>query len=191
MIFTFLSILPSYMIYFFIKKNRKILKNKDLEIQELNNLFKIDKEKYLLDKISREDELKNDFNSSIEIINNKIKEYQINSHNLKKAIEIFESKSLTFFEAKFIPFKSLNKARVGSIIRVHKYSKKLETASKPTTSSIYEIYFESETEFAELIYSDGKIDVVDDISSFFVNNRFFALHFMLRKVFYFNWIKSS
>ena len=44
-------------------------------------------------------------------------------------------------------------------------SKKLETASKPTTSSIYEIYFESETEFAELIYSDGKIDVVDDISS--------------------------
>jgi len=127
MIFTFLSILPSYMIYFFIKKNRKILKNKDLEIQELNNLFKIDKEKYLLDKISREDELKNDFNSSIEIINNKIKEYQINSHNLKKAIEIFESKSLTFFEAKFIPFKSLNKARVGSIIRVHKYSKKLET----------------------------------------------------------------
>ena len=115
------------MIYFFIKKNRKILKNKDLEIQELNNLFKIDKEKYLLDKISREDELKNDFNSSIEIINNKIKEYQINSHNLKKAIEIFESKSLTFFEAKFIPFKSLNKARVGSIIRVHKYSKKLET----------------------------------------------------------------
>ena len=44
-------------------------------------------------------------------------------------------------------------------------SKKLETASKPTTASIYEIYFESETEFAELIYSDGKIDVVDDISS--------------------------
>ena len=43
--------------------------------------------------------------------------------------------------------------------------KKLETASKPTTATIYEIYFESETEFAELFYSDGKIDVVDDISS--------------------------
>lgn len=44
-------------------------------------------------------------------------------------------------------------------------SKKLETASKPTTATIYEIYFESETEFAELYYSDGKIELVDDISS--------------------------
>nr|WP_315234073.1 dynamin family protein [uncultured Flavobacterium sp.] len=44
-------------------------------------------------------------------------------------------------------------------------SKKLETASKPTTATIYEIYFESETEFVELYYSDGKIDLVDDISS--------------------------
>ncbi|MDD2819847.1 MAG: dynamin family protein [Flavobacterium sp.] len=44
-------------------------------------------------------------------------------------------------------------------------SKKLETSSKPTTATIYEIYFESETEFAELYYSDGKIELVDDISS--------------------------
>ena len=41
--------------------------------------------------------------------------------------EIFESKSLTLSEAKFIPFRSLNKARKDSIIRVHKFSKKLES----------------------------------------------------------------
>ena len=44
-------------------------------------------------------------------------------------------------------------------------SKKLETASKPTTATIYEIYFESETEFAQLCYTDGRIDLVDDISN--------------------------
>jgi GTPase SAR1 family protein len=44
-------------------------------------------------------------------------------------------------------------------------SKKLETASKPTTATIYEIYFESEKEYAELFYSDGKTDIVEDIAS--------------------------
>ena len=58
-------------------------------------------------------------------------------------------------------YKNIEEILINSLTN----SKKLETASKPTTASIYEIYFESETEFAELIYSDGKIDVVDDISS--------------------------
>ncbi|MFW2608723.1 hypothetical protein, partial [Aliarcobacter butzleri] len=69
----------------------------------------------------------NQFNLTLKSINHKIDEYKINIKKVKKAIEIFESKSLTLSEAKFIPFRSLNKARKDSIIRVHKFSKKLES----------------------------------------------------------------
>lgn len=43
--------------------------------------------------------------------------------------------------------------------------KKLETASKPTTSVIYEIYFSNNEEKAEIIFNDNVIKVVNDISS--------------------------
>ena len=86
-----------------------------------------EEERFLSDKLSKEKNYENQFNLTLKSINHKIDEYKINIKNIKKAIEIFESKSLTLSEAKFIPFKSLNKARTGSIIRVHKYSKKLES----------------------------------------------------------------
>ncbi len=44
-------------------------------------------------------------------------------------------------------------------------NKKLETASKPTTSVIYEIYFGNEKEYAELVYENGNVEVIDDIST--------------------------
>lgn len=44
-------------------------------------------------------------------------------------------------------------------------SKKLETASKATTATIYEIYFESEEEYAELHYDNEEVVTVEDISS--------------------------
>lgn len=43
--------------------------------------------------------------------------------------------------------------------------KKLETAAKPTTSVIYEIYFGNEEEKAEIIYENGDIEGVDDITT--------------------------
>ena len=43
--------------------------------------------------------------------------------------------------------------------------KKLETASKATTSVIYEIYFGNEEEKAEVIFENDDIEVVEDISS--------------------------
>ncbi len=43
--------------------------------------------------------------------------------------------------------------------------KKLETASQPTTSVIYEIYFSSEEEKAEIIFENGEIKVVEDVGS--------------------------
>ncbi len=126
-IFTFISsILTTSAIYYFTKQINKIFKNKNLEIQEINNLFLAEEERFLSDKLSKEKNYENEFTLTLESINHKINEYKINIKNLKKAIEIFESKSLTLSEAKFIPFRSLNKARKGSIIRVHKFSKKLE-----------------------------------------------------------------
>lgn len=44
-------------------------------------------------------------------------------------------------------------------------NKKLETASKPTTATIYEIYFEAEKEYAELMHSNGEIEIIEDINS--------------------------
>lgn len=44
-------------------------------------------------------------------------------------------------------------------------SRKLETASKATTSVIYEMYFGCEEEYAEIIYEDGHIEVLDNIES--------------------------
>ena len=43
--------------------------------------------------------------------------------------------------------------------------KKLETASKPTTSVIYEIYFNNIEEQAEIVYEDGHTKRVEDIGS--------------------------
>lgn len=42
-------------------------------------------------------------------------------------------------------------------------NKKLETASKATTSVVYEIYFGNDEEYAEVIYEDGNIDTIKDI----------------------------
>ena len=127
-IFTFISsILTTSAIYYFSRQVKKIFKNKNLEIQEINNSFLDEEERFLSDKLSKEKNYENQFNLTLKSINHKIDEYKINIKNIKKAIEIFESKSLTLSEAKFIPFKSLNKARAGSIIRVHKFSKKLES----------------------------------------------------------------
>ena len=86
-----------------------------------------EEERFLSDKLSKEKNYENQFNLTLKSINHKIDEYKINIKKVKKAIEIFESKSLTLSEAKFIPFRSLNKARKDSIIRVHKFSKKLES----------------------------------------------------------------
>lgn len=43
--------------------------------------------------------------------------------------------------------------------------KKLETASKPTTSVIYEIYFGNAEEKAEIIYDNDEIKIIKDINS--------------------------
>ncbi|MBA6152191.1 dynamin family protein [Gelidibacter maritimus] len=43
--------------------------------------------------------------------------------------------------------------------------KKLETATKPTTSVIYEIYFGKEKEKAEIIFENGVVKDVEDITS--------------------------
>lgn len=127
-IFTFISsILTTSAIYYFSRQVKKIFKNKNLEIQEINNSFLDEEERFLSDKLSKEKNYENQFNLTLKSINHKIDEYKINIKKVKKAIEIFESKSLTLSEAKFIPFRSLNKARKDSIIRVHKFSKKLES----------------------------------------------------------------
>lgn len=44
-------------------------------------------------------------------------------------------------------------------------NKKLETASKPTTSVVYEIYFGNEKETAELVYENGNTETIEDITS--------------------------
>lgn len=43
-------------------------------------------------------------------------------------------------------------------------SKKLETASKPTTSVVYEIFFGQEEEYAEIIFEDGESQIIEDFS---------------------------
>ncbi|SNR51065.1 Dynamin family protein [Lutibacter agarilyticus] len=43
--------------------------------------------------------------------------------------------------------------------------KKLETASKPTTSVIYEIYFSNKEEKAEIIFENNDIKLVEDVTS--------------------------
>ena len=52
-----------------------------------------------------------------------------------------------------------------SLINEITEGKKLETASKPTTSVIYEIYFGSKEEKAEIISENEKIKVVENITS--------------------------
>ena len=44
-------------------------------------------------------------------------------------------------------------------------SKKLETASKPTTATIYEIHFGCESCYAEVFDDEGNKNRIDDISS--------------------------
>ena len=43
-------------------------------------------------------------------------------------------------------------------------SNKLETASKPTTSVVYEVFFGQEKEYGEIISENGESQIVDDIS---------------------------
>ncbi|MCL7765355.1 dynamin family protein [Polaribacter sp. Z014] len=42
--------------------------------------------------------------------------------------------------------------------------KKLETATKPTTSVIYEIYFDNEIEKAEIIFNNNEVKIIEDIT---------------------------
>ena len=44
-------------------------------------------------------------------------------------------------------------------------SKKLETASKATTAVIYEIFFGNEKESGQIIYRNGEVKTIDDLSS--------------------------
>lgn len=44
-------------------------------------------------------------------------------------------------------------------------SKQLEIATKPTTSTIYQIYFHSDEVFAQIYKDDGSVENIDDISS--------------------------
>jgi len=43
-------------------------------------------------------------------------------------------------------------------------SGKLETASKPTTSVVYEIFFGQDKEYAEIIFENGESQTIEDIS---------------------------
>ncbi|MCC9063602.1 dynamin family protein [Flavobacterium piscisymbiosum] len=101
--------------------------------------------------------------------------------NIEKLLFISESLGLNdiIIELKFIEQRSneVNKELVipivgefssgkTTLINSLTHSKKLETASKPTTATVYEIHFECKRELVELFYSDGRIDIVDDISSF-------------------------
>lgn len=106
---------------------KKIKENQDLELKSFNEKCANKIDELSKDKENQKINSENDYNRALELIDIEISKYQEDVENIRKALEIFESKSLTLSEAKFIPFKSLNKAKTGAIIRVHKYSKKLDS----------------------------------------------------------------
>ncbi|KLE05363.1 DUF4062 domain-containing protein [Aliarcobacter butzleri] len=116
----------TFIVYKKISKIFKIKKNKILKLKTISEISDNQRNENIIERDNQKKYFENKFNESLELINNEIIEYKNDIIKFKKALEIFEGKSLTLSEAKFIPFRSLNKARFGTIIRVHKYNRKLD-----------------------------------------------------------------
>jgi hypothetical protein len=106
---------------------KKTKENHEIELKSFNEICFNKIDELSKEKENKKIDLEDNYKDSLKLVDIEINKYQDDVDNIRKALEIFETKSLTLSEAKFIPFKSLNKAKNGAIIRVHKYSRKLDS----------------------------------------------------------------
>lgn len=106
--------------YYFYKKN--------LRTHFFNNIDKLTLElESTKTSLLNEHELKqNEYLEELEkkrlVLNGLIEDYQMKYENLKKALTIFEEKSITITQSRFMPFKSLKNFSYNNIIRINKRS---------------------------------------------------------------------
>ena len=101
----------------------------------------------------------------MELINNLLETAQyLQLENTVYEIEALKARRESDNQLLVLPVVGEFSSGKTTLINALTNSKKLETASKATTSVIYEIYFGNPQEKGEIIYNDGTLEEVEDLS---------------------------
>ena len=101
----------------------------------------------------------------MELINNLLETAQyLKLENTVYEIEALKARRESDNQLLVLPVVGEFSSGKTTLINALTNSKKLETASKATTSVIYEIYFGNPQEKGEIIYNDGTLEEVEDLS---------------------------
>lgn len=101
----------------------------------------------------------------MELINNLLETAQyLQLENTVYEIEVLKARRESDNQLLVLPVVGEFSSGKTTLINALTNSKKLETASKATTSVIYEIYFGNPQEKGEIIYNDGTLEEVEDLS---------------------------
>ena len=99
-------------------------------------------------------------------------------NGIEKELNIIKSRSLQKNANLIIPLVGEFSSGKTTLINVLTDSKKLETATKPTTATIYEVHFGSEKCSAEVLSENGDVQLVEDLAE--LKNESLADSFMIK-----------
>lgn len=99
-------------------------------------------------------------------------------NGIEKELNIIKSRSLQKNANLIIPLVGEFSSGETTLINVLTDSKKLETATKPTTATIYEVHFGSEKCSAEVLSENGDVQLAEDLAE--LKNESLADSFMIK-----------
>lgn len=118
LIITFMITFTSFYHLYKKKSTNQFLNTNDKLTLELENEKTTLKKEHEL----KQNEYLKEYEKKKLVLNGLIEDYQIKYKNLKNALTIFEEKSITITQSKFMPFKSLKNFSYNNIIRINKRS---------------------------------------------------------------------
>lgn len=102
----------------------------------------------------------------MELIQNLLETAQyLNLKDIVSEIEVLKDRKENPRQVLFLPIVGEFSSGKTTLINALTNSKKLETASKATTSVIYEIFFGNEKESGEIFYNNGTVKEVEDLKT--------------------------